>query len=265
MTTYSKLNAALLTHAYKRGPFKGDAPADPERRSRNHVRIVRGTDCIYLRMYRTDMITAYPDGRISIDLRGWGDSTTTRRNLNGAFNRYVPFRPYIHAHSVFSLSQTCMTVVNKTYKYYDGMEFNDFGDLLTAPARFEAMRIDKADPTAFQRELKESGFKDMFPVLYATAPAERVVTTWSGPSLRNRLTSTIYADDWLDIVSESKHVMRWRNGSYGADESGDAKACWAAIMATAKTDMYVTLRSDTTVILDNETPKFSPATQSPSL
>lgn len=266
MTAYSKLNATLLTDAYKRGQFKGDAPADPHRRSRNHVRIVKGHDCIHLRMYATNIITAYPDGRIYLDLRGYSASITTRQNLNDAFARYVPFRPYIHTRSVFSLSQNCLTVGNNTYKYYDGMEFNDSGEMLTAPERFEAVRIDKDESAAFQRELKESGFKDMFPVLYATAtsPDPRMPQfTARGSRLRDRLTMACHANEWPEVVASSKYVMRWRNGSYGADESGDAKSCWASIMATAKHDMYVTLRSDTTVIVGAETPKFSPATATP--
>ena len=264
MTMYSRLNTTLLTQAYKRGQYKGDAPADPSRRSRNHVRIVRRPDSLALRMYSTDIITAYPDGRISLDLRGYSDSITTRQNLNDAFNRYVPFRPYIHARSVFSLSQTCMAVGNKTYKYYDGMEFGIFGDLLTAPERFEAVRVNKAESAAFQRELKESGFKAMFPVLYATANYTPTATLWVGSRLRDRLTSTIYTNDWADIVTDYKYVAAgWRFGKRDTHErEGGAKACWASIMATAKTDLYETVRSDTTVILDNETPKFSPATPS---
>ena len=262
MNTYSKFNAALLTNAYKRGAYKGDAPADSSRRTRNHVRIVKGHDCIYLRMYSTNIITAYPDGRIYLDLRGYCTSITTRQNLNDAFATYVPFRPYIHCRSVFSLSQECLTVGNQTYKYYNGMEFNAFGDLLTAPARFEAVRIDKAASTEFQRELKESGFKDMFPVLYATATDKTAVTAWVGSRLRDRLTLTVYANDWATIVADYKYInANWRHGRLGHEErDGGAKACWSGLMATCKTDMYETVKSDTTVILDNETPKFPPAT-----
>ena len=262
MNTYEKFNAALLTNAYKRGQFKGDAPADRSRRARNHIRIVRGHDCICIRMYSTDIIVARPDGRIYLDLRGYSDSITTRHNLNEAFAAYVPFRPYIHSRSIFSLSQPCLTVGTKTYKYEDGMEFNAFGELLTAPARFEAVRIDKDASNEFQQELKESGFKDMFPVLYATATDKAGMTGWVGSRLRNRLTSTIYANDWADIVADYKFVdAGWRNGRRTVNaRAGDAAACWSALMATCKTDMYETVKSDTTVILDNETPKFSPAT-----
>lgn len=262
MTTYDKFNAALLTNAYKRGMYKGDAPADRSRRFRNHVRIVRGHECIHLRMYSTNIITAYPDGRIYLDLRGYCDSITTRQNLNAAFAAYVPFRPSIHSRSVFSLSQSCITVASRTYKYYDGMEFNNFGDPLTAPARFEAVRIDKDASTEFQRDLKESGFKDMFPVLYATATPNRTTTGWVGSRLRDRLTLTVYANDWPDIVADYKYInANWRHGRLGHEErDGGAKACWSALMATAKTDLHETVKSDTTVILDNETPKFSPAT-----
>lgn len=262
MTTYDKFNAALLTNAYKRGAFKGDAPADRSRRSRNHVRIVRGHDCIHLRMYSTNIITAYPDGRISLDLRGYSSSITTRQNLNQAFAVYVPFRPYIHCRSVFSLSQECITIASRTYKYEDGMEFNNYGELLTAPARFEAVRIDKDASTEFQRDLKESGFKDMFPVLYATATPTQTTTSWVGSRLRDRLTLTGYANDWPDIVADYKYVsLGWRNGQWNRNErEGGDKACWSALMATAKTDLHETVKSDTTVILDNETPKFSPAT-----
>lgn len=265
MNTYEKFNAALLTNAYKRGMYKGDAPADPSRRARNHVRIVRSrtSDCIYLRMYSTNIITAYPDGRVYLDLRGYCDSVTTRQNLNDAFPTYAPFRLYIHSRAVFGLSQTCITSRNKTYKYEDDMEFNNFGELLTAPARFEAVRIDKDASTEFQRELKESGFKDMLPVLYATATDKAVVTGWVGSRLRDRLTSAIYSNDWAAIVADYKYVsLSRRNGKrMGYERTGGAKACWSALMATCKTDMHETVKSDTTVILGNETPKFFPATK----
>ena len=44
MNMYTKLSMHLSRHQYKRGQYKGDAPADPSRRGKNHFRVTRSVE-----------------------------------------------------------------------------------------------------------------------------------------------------------------------------------------------------------------------------
>ena len=265
MTMYSRLNASLLTNAYKRGQYKGDAPADPSRRSRSHIRIVRRPDSIALRMYSTDIITAYPDGRISLDLRGWGSSITTRQNLNDALGRFCPFGLYVGNRSVFSESQTCLvnTDLERTYVYYDGIEFNNEGEIISEKRPFVARRMDIAESKDFAKGIKESGFKGLFPLLYATATPIKGFVIFSGHRLRSILTQECHANEWPELVAVVKFVQRWEHDpvsripAYRPHEVGNAKSCWASIMARAKYDLSRVVTSTTTELIGDTPPKFS--------
>jgi hypothetical protein len=267
MTMYSRLNTTLLTQAYKRGQYKGDAPADPTRRSRNHVRIVRRPDSLALRMYSTDIITAYPDGRISFDMRGWGDSITTRQNLNDALGRFCPFGLRLVSRSVFSESQSCLvnTDLERTYVYYDGIEFNNEGEIISEKRPFAARRVDKSESKEFMDGIKESGFKALFPLLYATATPIKGFDSRTGARLRSMLTQECHANEWPDLISMRKFTERLDYDPvsctrvYRPVEIGNAKSCWSAIMARAKYDLSRVVTSTTTELIGDTTPKFFPA------
>jgi hypothetical protein len=66
MNAYQLLKLRLDRNVYKRGQFKGDAPL--EKRKKSYVRIVEGEnhsrECMYVRMYRTDLLTAFRNGEI---------------------------------------------------------------------------------------------------------------------------------------------------------------------------------------------------------
>jgi hypothetical protein len=266
MNMYQNLSFALEKNQYKRGQYKGDAPADPSRRSRSHIRIIKGNhtqaynSVMAVRMYATDILKAFPDGTIEINLRGWGSSSTTRATINDALGTYRRkfSRMYLGSHSVFGLSQPSIHINGKVYLYYDGMTFDAEGTLLTEAKPFEARRIDTAESKEFAAEIKESGFKDMFPLLYATCSLD---LTYVPPSPYRKLREMICADYsasyWSELIATFKYLRRW---GQPPTEAGDAKSCWAAIMKQAKADMYVVLASSTTEITTGVTPKFSPAT-----
>ena len=267
MTMYDKLKFTLANHMYKRGEFKGDAPADTSRRSRNHIRIVSHSDRMCIKMHSTSIITAYPSGGILIDVRNWGNSPTTKEALNDALGKYWRGpRIYLGSKSVFSLSQLCLFVGDKTYRYYDGMMLDGGGVLTSPPKPFHALRMDKDQSTALAEGVKTSGFKDMFPLLYATAaPTEqRVYRTTS--NLRAALIDADKSHEWPELIANYKYTATW--GWHGGVhrrspvERGDAKSCWSTIMTEAKLGMTRAVASTTTEILHGITPTFSPSLES---
>jgi hypothetical protein len=259
MNMYTKLAAALEKTKYLRGQYKDDAPADPKRRARNHVRIVSYADKMVIRMHNTDIIKAYPDGSICLDARGWYSNPTTRKAFNDAFRAYgTEPRLYIGSKVVFGLSQTALFVGGKTYLYYDGMTFDAEGVLTSVPHPFRARRIDKAETAELAEGVKSSGFKDMFPLLYATCQPTDTPVYVSRANLVDMLTSEQSANKWSELVATYKytHMGGWNSQRH---EVGNAKTCWSSIMAVAKAGMYRIVDSTTTEILDGIPPKFSPA------
>jgi len=81
MNMYSKLSTHLERHQYKRGQYKGDAPADKARRSKNHFRVTREVGTMGVMFHQTQIITAYPDGQVRLTAGGYEDHMTTRKAL----------------------------------------------------------------------------------------------------------------------------------------------------------------------------------------
>lgn len=245
MNAYTKLRMHLERHIYKRGQFKGSAPADSSRRGKSHFRVVKlNGNAFAVRYYSTDILTAYPDGRVVLDTNGWWDSSTTRLRLNGALC-FAGFGA-LYMKNVMGASQPVLRVSPHEYKYYDGMEFDENGYLISPAVPFEMKRIDKEASTEFMAEIKESGFKDMFPLLYANVePGTNTVIR-----IAEAITNANQAHRWSEIISEFKYtwMYNYKAGRRETVEKGDAKKCWAAIMAHCKKDMYVKLLSDKTVL-----------------
>jgi hypothetical protein len=139
-TTYhGKLKLHLERHIYKRGQYKGDAPMEARQRSKNHYRVIdRGTH-MAVRFHNTDIIKAYPDGKITIDCEGWADRITTKTHLNMA----LPGAYYVASYKVHSHSQLVVRTQTGRYRYYDGITFDADGTPTTELKPFLARRIDK--------------------------------------------------------------------------------------------------------------------------
>lgn len=244
MNPYEILKARHADRIYKRGVHKGDAPM--ESRGKRHFRIIAGTDCMHVRMYSTNIITAYPNGEYIIYLNGYGSSSTTRMNLNfslAVMRQHVS----ISNRSIMGVSQATVYANGGRFLYYDGIRFNQEGKLLSEPKAFEARRIDRDESKALMDNLKASGFKDMFPVLYATCES-----TVGGVGLDRH---------WDDYLQDPEHAHRWpetieyfkyeNKYSYTLSmrtrvEIDNAKGCWARMMAKAKQNMYQTIRTEVT-------------------
>jgi len=79
MNMYSKLSTHLERHQYKRGQYKGDAPADKARRGKNHFRVTREVGTMGVMFHQTQIITAYLDGQVRLTAGGYEGHVTTRK------------------------------------------------------------------------------------------------------------------------------------------------------------------------------------------
>ena len=257
MSMYSKLSMHLSRHMYKRGKNKGSAPANAHRRGMDHFRVVKGNDDTYrVRMFQTDIITAYPNGDVKIDTNGYHRRNTTIIRLNEAFG-FMTDMVYlnIHKRSVLSYSQPTLRVHDKLYSYYDGITLNAQGEIITPLQAFEQKRVDKAATKELADDLKESGFADAFKLLYVTATTEdgdpRI--PMFGVRLPDALIDNAQAEHWKPIIARTKFVRTDFSYASGTrvdkyEEKSDAKACWATIMAQCKKNMYIVSRSETFVL-----------------
>ena len=256
MNMYTKLSMHLSRHKYKRGKNKGDAPANKQRRGMSHYRVVKGNDdTMRIRMWSTDIITAYPNGDMKIDTNGYHSHNTTIIRLNESFS-FVPDLMYVSMgkRSVLSQSQPVLRVNGKSYSYYDGITLNEQGEVITPLQAFEQKRIDKAESKEFTNNLQASGFKDAFKLLYAmTTPEDRGENDYSlfGVNWTDVLSNNEHADQWKLIIARTKFQKDYWSARTGGPlwtEKSNAKACWATIMAACKKNMYEVSRSETFVL-----------------
>ena len=232
MTPYFKLKAHLERHMYKRGQFKGDAPADSSRRSKNHFRVVRGNGgqmCV--RMYNTDIITVTEDNHITITMNGWHTSTT-KQNTNEALHHFIGWGG-VGSVRLGGYSQLAFMAKGKVYRYYDGMEFDGEGTLLSFAKRFTKQRTDRESTAEFRKDIAESGFKDVFPVLFAAAEPERV---WHINNILKTVTREWESNKWPEIAAHYKCYH------------DDHRAAYRSIVATCTAGMKELYDTDMTVI-----------------
>jgi len=252
MNTYTKLSMHLSRYMYKRGKNKGSAPANKYRRGMDHFRVLKGNDDTYrVRMYNTDIITAYPNGDVMIDTNGYYTHNTTIIRLNEAFGFFEGMSISMGKRSIFSYSQPVLRVNQKLYYFYDGITLNAQGEIITPLQAFEQKRTDRAETKALAEDLANSGFKDAFPILYATTTVEdRGENDYSlfGVNWTDVLSNNDQADKWKTIIARNKFERSYSGGSYGYVEKSNAKACWASIMAYCKKNMYIVSRSETFVL-----------------
>jgi hypothetical protein len=237
---------------YKRGKNKGDAPANAHRRAMDHYRVVKGNDDTYrIRMFATDIITAYPNGDVKIDTNGYYTHNTTIIRLNEAFGFFEGVRVHVQKQSILSYSQPVIVVGGKRFYYYDGITLDAQGEIITPLQAFEQKRVDKAATKELANDLQESGFADAFKLLYAVAtPDDMEKDNYGmfGVRLPDALSDNNRADTWKMIIARSKFQRQYAYPQYEYVEKSNAKACWATIMAACKKNMYIVSRSETFVL-----------------
>jgi len=252
MSMYTTLMMHLQRHMYKRGKNKGDAPANKHRRAMDHFRVVKGNDDTFrIRMWSTDIITAYPNGDVKVDTRGYHTHNTTIIRLNEAFGFFDGVSIGMGKQSILSYSQPVLRVSGKLYSYYDGITLNAQGEIITPLQAFEQKRTDRVATKALAVDLAESGFTDAFKLLYAVAtPDDMEPDNYGmfGVRLPDALSDNARADTWKMVIARSKFVRQYAYPQYQYVEKSNAKACWATIMAACKKNMYIVSRSETFVL-----------------
>jgi hypothetical protein len=192
-----------------------------------------------VRMHNADLITAHEDGRIRLHTNGWHGSTTTRACMNDA----LCFAGLGHIGSVrkWGVSTTGIRIAGKTYRYYDGMEFSAEGELLTPPEEFMAKRVDSDETAEFRREVKESGFADVFPLLFQSSTAEDAAYV---RSTKEAMTCEHLTNQWPAVVASVKFSTGFRK-QLMYDNHKDA---WRALIARCTKNMTVIVGTGVTVL-----------------
>lgn len=253
MNTFTKLSMHMNKHVYTKGAHKGDAPLDGSRRGRCNHRVAKRYDCMAVIMHRTAILQAYEDGTFMLDTAGWHDSQTTKEAMRVA----VQFTPlsgqYVYSRRVFGKSQLCISLKDgRVVRYYDGMKFDADGTLTTPLETFERYGIDKQASKRFADDIKASGFKAMFPLLYTTCKApDSGITHVPDPRRLQHILETDYnAHRWSETIEYFKFEMQfdYKTRTRFYMERGDAKSCWAAIMKACKSRMYETTATTVTSI-----------------
>lgn len=261
-TMYEQLQAHIAKHAYTRGKNKGDAPLDSSRRSRSHERVSPRAGCMAVHFHNTDVILAYPDGRIVIDCDGWAQTPTTKTCVNDALRWFGGNNAWLYSDRLYGKTQMVLKTRCGTYAYYDGITIDPSGEIMSEIKPFEGRRIDKAASKEMYAEMQECGFKDVFRLLHAVA--EKLphnndslydAVRFARPAeLRDYITMELHANKWpyvVDLVS-FRHGYDWKTQQY-IHAKHDYKTAWSRLMEVVKKDLYNTV----TIEEDNTAPQAS--------
>lgn len=241
MNTYEALQKHLTVHVYKRGRNAGKAPADSSKRNATHflVEHQRSDDTMRVVMHQTALLTAHKDGRVVLNTNRWYGAPTTEKCMNTALYRFVGTGPSLHTGVMLGARQPLLYVNQKAYRYYDGMELDAAGNITSELQPFDMRRIARAESKEFAKELKESGFTDMFKLLYETATEPDANDRFFFTTVKETITNPDLSDMWPRLIQHVKYDrIRW--GSYVVRER---RAAWAMLMSVCKRDMYETLPS----------------------
>jgi hypothetical protein len=199
MTPYEKLKEHLAEHKYKRGAHTGDAPADSSRRWRNHVRVREDNGDMVVTMFETNILRVSPDNIITLSLGRW-DGSTTRQNLNDTLRTFVNWSFGVCKLRYKGHSQTVAYAAGKHYRFYNGMQFNVRGELLSPARSFSRKCVNKENTAEFRKAIENSGFKAIWPILFAVEPEPRS-RLWSRVPITTAVTSASYTEEWPSIAA----------------------------------------------------------------
>jgi len=252
MNPYELLKAHVAKHRYTRGMNKGDAPLNPRRRRRDHERVSNRGDCMVVRRYSTDVVTAYPDGRVVIDCCGWASSTTTRVCVTEALY-LMDVLVSLGSMRYRNLTQYALSMRDGQYAYYDGITLKrDERErwAVQEPRVFRAKVRDTERVGVWDEAVKFSGFKELFPILHMNAEMEhRPRGYWDPHHMTELLSSTEGAEDWLSVVAAFKWDSKYKYTPGGATREWFAytrQETWTKLRSTLTKGMTKTI--DTTDI-----------------
>jgi hypothetical protein len=222
-TAHTYLMLHHSRHKYTRGQYKGDAPADADRRGKSHFRVTHHphTKTYAVRFHYTDILTAFQDGSVMLNCNGWASHPTTRDAMGVAFGiTNMPF--YLSSTRLGGLSQPVLYAQGrKPLRYYDGMMFDPQHNLTTERKPFQKQVTNRDETREFREAAKT--FRAMLPVLHAACEGSTTHRAHTFP-LSNRTYSmctrpedifTRYEEDaYPDIVAAfyaDTWQETWRN------------------------------------------------------
>lgn len=255
MSPYENLLAHIDEHKYLRGAHKGDAPLDAKRRRRTEDRVVRGDGYAAAVRYGTEILRAYPDGRVVLHCGGWGSALTTRLAMNEALRitDLVSSVGWMHGVQFRGISQLALGV----WRYYDGMELlpSPDGYKPTTLRSYRGRRKDKARTKEFREGIRTSGFDALFPMLYANATPEDRTFALDNQRVHvslKTLTDPRWAEQWPGVVAyykfsnyayeldptTGKGVRVWESRSLTQTRAALVKDATAHMTETYDTDIF---------------------------
>jgi hypothetical protein len=260
MNAYEKIKQHHAKHVYKKGEFKGDAPVSG--RGKSHFRVIKYDDAYAVRMYRTDILTIYPNNHIVIDCGGYIERPTTQSNLNEALSLFCGGGISVGKWNMFSYSQPILRTYEKIgdtysefkYRYYDGIELSvgrADPEVVSELKLLQRKRINKDKVAAFTTATAQCGFKDAFKVMHAMCEVSNMGDTHPHAALSVQISEVEYSDYWLAIVAKHS-FQRFYNrvsGKYVYDKL-DAKDVWTALMRECKKHMYEIVDTDVYCVTD---------------
>lgn len=225
-------------HVYKRGKFKGDAPADKAKRWKDHFRLIdRGTAGFAVIFHNTFILRISLDGTVMLDSGGWHASPTTRLAFMDAVSAFTPWHLNMYSQRTGGVSRTVVTLFGgiggprQTVNFWDGLTINPDGIIANIDEQPRTMkRIKDKDATReFLTDPDVKAFRAVLPVLHAALG--------DGPTGDQRLAArqSFYSnhrhldlwcarpEDWPHIVA---HYYR-----------GTPSTTWSAYYAAATNDM----------------------------
>ena len=252
MNMYQTLLMRHSRDVYKRGQFKGDAPADPSRRGKNHFRIVKRGEDFGIIFHNTQIITVYPNGLVKLCANGWESSPTTRQAFstmgflirtqanNGYRNTMVARYSALYDRRGYRSGHT-----GEWYVFYDDMVLDSNGVLLGDHKPQYKYVSDRAARKEFDTDAAE--FRKLVPLLLATSLARLRAASdrlgdwearWQARYVRDRTDQILQlgmCEQYADLVDA------WNGYSYPIPQSGEScpKKLWSSIRASCVRKMTV--------------------------
>jgi hypothetical protein len=119
------------------------------------------------------------------------------------------------------------------------MEFDIDGNLLSPAKTFSRKQVDRAETKEFRDEIEASGFKAMWPILFATAEAKfnsGAGFVFTDRGIRSVITDPDRADQWTAIAALYK------------SNYDDHKSAYQALMRDCTKDMTEIVDTGVTVV-----------------
>ena len=244
MNAYDELAARHKAHIYTKGINKGDAPL--AQRGKSHFRIVKYDTAYAVRFHNTDILTVTPEGNITIDCEGYAARPTTVSAVNEALGVVMRGHPWLTRRNIFSHSQNVLRRYaygkgETSYAYYDGVQLNSEGRIISPLRNLMRKRIDKSQVAEFMQGVESSGFKDVFKVIHAGMNEGNYTSLPYHTPLATLVSDNEYSEYWAQIIHNYgfETTRFWGGGTINRKTEKRAPSqTWAAIMKECKRGMY---------------------------